>query len=91
VRKRLPWLEIDLARAFLAASVAGLSEDTIARFTALAVLLPVVAGQSRNTGAQALTVTRGLTRSSRCVTPALREGAWARSAVPGRAARQGPL
>lgn len=36
-------------------------EDTIAKFTALAVLLPVVAGQSGNTGAQALAVVvRGL-------------------------------
>ncbi|MGH7476561.1 MAG: magnesium transporter [Longimicrobiales bacterium] len=61
VRKRLPWLEINLATAFLAASVVGLFEGTIARFTALAVLLPVVAGQSGNTGAQALAVTmRGL-------------------------------
>jgi len=46
VRQRLPWLEINLATAFLAATVVGLFEDTIARFTALAVLLPVVAGQS---------------------------------------------
>jgi magnesium transporter len=61
VRKRLPWLQINLATAFLAASVVGLFEDTIARFSALAVLLPVVAGQSGNTGAQALAVTmRGL-------------------------------
>lgn len=61
VRKRLPWLEINLATAFLAAAVVGLFEGTIARFTALAVLLPVVAGQSGNTGAQALAVTmRGL-------------------------------
>jgi magnesium transporter len=61
VRKRLPWLHINLATAFLAAAVVGLFEDTIARFTALAVLLPVVAGQSGNTGAQALAVTmRGL-------------------------------
>ena len=61
VRKRLPWLEVNLATAFLAASVVGLFEGTIARFTALAVLLPVVAGQSGNTGAQALAVTmRGL-------------------------------
>lgn len=61
VRKRLPWLQINLATAFLAAAVVGLFEDTIARFTALAVLLPVVAGQSGNTGAQALAVTmRGL-------------------------------
>jgi len=61
VRKRLPWLEVNLLTAFLAASVVGLFEGTIARFTALAVLLPVVAGQSGNTGAQALAVTmRGL-------------------------------
>jgi len=61
VRMRLPWLTINLLTAFLAASVVGLFEDTIAKFTALAVLLPVVAGQSGNTGAQALAVTmRGL-------------------------------
>lgn len=61
VRKRLPWLQINLATAFLAAFVVGLFESTIARYTALAVLLPVAAGQSGNTGAQALAVTmRGL-------------------------------
>ena len=61
IRKRLPWLEINLVTAFLAAGVVGLFEDTIAKFTALAVLLPVVAGQSGNAGAQALAVTmRGL-------------------------------
>lgn len=61
VRKRLPWLQINLLTAFLAAFVVGLFEDTIAKFTALAVLLPVVAGQSGNTGAQALAVVmRGL-------------------------------
>ena len=62
VRRRLPWLQINLLTAFLAAAVVGLFEGTIAQFTALAVLLPVVAGQSGNTGAQALAVTmRGLT------------------------------
>ena len=61
VRKRLPWLQINLVTAFVAASVVGLFESTIAQYTALAVLLPVVAGQSGNTGAQALAVTmRGL-------------------------------
>ena len=61
VQKRLPWLSINLLTAFLAAAVVGLFEGTIAKFTALAVLLPVVAGQSGNTGAQALAVTmRGL-------------------------------
>jgi magnesium transporter len=61
VAKRLPWLQINLLTAFLAASVVGLFENTIAKYTALAVLLPVVAGQSGNAGAQALAVTmRGL-------------------------------
>lgn len=61
VRKRMPWLQINLLTAFLAAAVVGLFEATIAQITALAVLLPVVAGQSGNAGAQALAVTmRGL-------------------------------
>lgn len=61
VTRRLPWLHINLVTAFMAAAVVGLFENTIARFTALAVLLPVVAGQSGNAGAQALAVTmRGL-------------------------------
>lgn len=61
IRKRLPWLEINLVTAFLAAAVVGLFEETIAKITALAVFLPVVAGQSGNTGSQALAVTmRGL-------------------------------
>lgn len=61
VRKRLPWLQINLLTAFLAAAVVGVFEHTIASYTALAVLLPVVAGQSGNTGAQALAVViRGL-------------------------------
>ena len=61
VRSRLPWLNINLVTAFLASAVVALFDATIAKFTALAVLLPVVAGQSGNTGAQALAVTsRGL-------------------------------
>jgi len=61
VMKRQPWLQINLLTAFLAAAVVGLFEGTIAKVTALAVLLPVVAGQSGNSGSQALAVTmRGL-------------------------------
>ncbi len=61
VKRRIFWMHINLLTAFLAASVVGLFEQTIAQFTALAVLLPVVAGQSGNAGAQALAVTmRGL-------------------------------
>ncbi len=62
VKKRQPWLQINLLTAFLAAAVVGMFEDTIAKYTALAILLPIAAGQSGNTGAQALAVTmRGLT------------------------------
>ncbi len=61
VRRRLPWLHINLLTAFLAAAVVGMFETLIAQFTALAILLPVVAGQSGNAGSQALAVTmRGL-------------------------------
>jgi len=61
VTKRLPWLTINLLTAFIASAVVGFFEATIAQVTALAVLLPVVAGQSGNTGAQAMAVTmRGL-------------------------------
>ena len=61
IRKRLPWLQINLLTAFAAASVVSIFEETIAAYTALAVLLPVVAGQSGNTGAQSLAVVmRGL-------------------------------
>jgi magnesium transporter len=61
VKRRLPWLHINLITAFLAAAVVGLFESLIAQFTALAILLPVVAGQSGNAGSQALAVTiRGL-------------------------------
>ncbi|MGJ8654384.1 MAG: magnesium transporter [Opitutaceae bacterium] len=62
VKKRLPWLQVNLLTAFLAAAVVGMFEATIAKYTALAILLPIAAGQSGNTGAQALAVTmRGLT------------------------------
>lgn len=60
-RKRIGWMHINLGTAFLAASVVGLFEATIAQFTALAILMPVVAGMGGNMGAQALAVTlRGL-------------------------------
>jgi magnesium transporter len=61
VKKRLPRLPINLGTAFLASFVVGLFKDTIAQLTALAIFLPVVAGQSGNTGSQALAVSmRGL-------------------------------
>jgi magnesium transporter len=56
LRKRLPWLYVNLATAFLAAAVVAMFEGIIAKLTVLAVFLPVVAGQGGNAGAQSLAV-----------------------------------
>jgi magnesium transporter len=59
---RHPWLQINLVTAFLAAAVVGAFQGTLDRLVILALFLPVLAGQSGNTGCQALAVTlRGLT------------------------------
>ncbi|MGE0704390.1 MAG: magnesium transporter [Vicinamibacterales bacterium] len=59
---RHPWLQLNLVTAFVAAAVVGFFEDTIESIVVLAVFLPVLAGQSGNTGCQALAVTlRGMT------------------------------
>jgi len=61
VKRRLPWLYVNLLTAFAAAAVVGVCEGVIQQVTALAVLLPIVSGQGGNTGAQALAVVmRGL-------------------------------
>jgi magnesium transporter len=62
LKMRHPWLQLNLLTAFLAAAVVGLFQDTIDRLVILALFLPVLAGQSGNTGCQALAVTlRGMT------------------------------
>jgi len=62
LRFRHPWLQLNLLTAFVAAAVVGFFQGTIDRLVVLAVFLPVLAGQSGNTGCQALAVTlRGLT------------------------------
>jgi magnesium transporter len=59
---RHPWLQLNLLTAFIAAAVVGIFENTLDKIVILAVFLPVLAGQSGNTGCQALAVTlRGLT------------------------------
>ncbi|MDZ7785086.1 MAG: magnesium transporter [Halioglobus sp.] len=61
-RMRHPWLLVNLVTAFAAAFVVGTFEDTITQIVALAAFLPVLAGQSGNTGCQALAITlRGMT------------------------------
>jgi magnesium transporter len=62
LKLRHPWLQLNLLTAFLAAAVVGVFQDTIDRLVILALFLPVLAGQSGNTGCQALAVTlRGMT------------------------------
>jgi magnesium transporter len=56
LRKRLPWLGVNLVTAFMAASVVALFEGTISRITALAVFMPIVAGMGGNAATQTLTV-----------------------------------
>ncbi|CAN5911428.1 magnesium transporter [soil metagenome] len=59
---RHPWLQFNLLTAFIAAAVVGFFEDTLNHIVILATFLPVLAGQSGNTGCQALAVClRGLT------------------------------
>ncbi len=56
LRKRLPWLHVNLVTAFMAASVVAVFEGLIAELTMLAVFLPVIAGQGGNAGAQSLAI-----------------------------------
>lgn len=59
---RHPWLQLNLLTAFLAAGVVGFFQNTLDQMVILALFLPVLAGQSGNTGCQALAVTlRGMT------------------------------
>ena len=62
LRSRHPWLQINLLTCFVAATVVGVFQGTLDRMVLLAAFLPVLAGQSGNTGCQALAVAlRGMT------------------------------
>ncbi|MBY6066979.1 magnesium transporter [Leisingera aquaemixtae] len=69
-KRRFPWLAVNLVTAVLASLVIAQFEDTIAKFVALAVLMPIVASMGGNAGTQSLTVavraiaTRDLTGSN---------------------------
>jgi len=61
-KMRHHWLQVNLLTAFLAGFVVSLFEGTISQIVALAAFLPILAGQSGNTGCQALAITlRGMT------------------------------
>jgi magnesium transporter len=61
LQRRLPWLGVNLATAFLAATVVGMFEYTISQVVVLAAFMPVVAGMGGNAATQTLAVVvRGL-------------------------------
>ena len=57
VKKRLPWLVVNLFMALISAGVLSLFESTISQMAALAAFFPLVAGVSGSAGTQTLTVT----------------------------------
>jgi len=60
-QKRVWWLLVNLATAFMAAMVVGVFEDTIKHFVVLTFYMPVIAGMGGNASAQAMAVAvRGL-------------------------------
>ncbi|MEO9826232.1 MAG: magnesium transporter [Paracoccaceae bacterium] len=70
VKRRFPWLAINLATAIAASIVISLFEDVLSAVVALAVLMPIVASMGGNAGTQSMTVavralaTRDLTGSN---------------------------
>ncbi len=56
VKRRFPWLAINLATAVLASLVIGLFGEAIEKVVALAVLMPIVASMGGNAGTQTMTV-----------------------------------
>ena len=61
VKKRLPWLYINLITALISAFIIGLFEDTLKIMVTLAIFMPLVAGLGGNAGGQTLTlIVRGL-------------------------------
>ncbi len=61
IKKRLPWLYLNLLTALASALVIGFFENTIQMVIALAVFMPVVAAIGGNAGSQTLTlIVRGM-------------------------------
>lgn len=61
VKKRLPWLYVNMVTAILASATVSLFEGTIQTVVALATFMPIVAGMGGNAGTQTLTlIVRGI-------------------------------
>lgn len=61
LRRRTPWLLVNLTIGFLSAFLVSLFEGTLAQVALLAAFMPIIAGHGGNTGSQTTTlVVRGL-------------------------------
>ncbi|HMO54881.1 MAG TPA: magnesium transporter, partial [Tepidiformaceae bacterium] len=56
VRRRLPWMLVNLVTAFVAAATVGIFDGTIEQAAVLALFMPVVAGMGGNAGTQTATI-----------------------------------
>lgn len=57
LRRRLPWLMVNLGTGILAATVISIFDASIEQLVALAILMPIVASMGGNAGTQTMTVT----------------------------------
>jgi magnesium transporter len=55
-RRRIPWLSFNMAWAFAGAFVISLFDNTIERVAAVAIFMPMIAGQAGNAGIQTATI-----------------------------------
>jgi len=56
VRRRQPWLWVNLITAFVAAGVVSIFQDEISALTIMAAIMPIIAGVGGNSGQQALAI-----------------------------------
>jgi magnesium transporter len=54
--RRVPWLAFNMMWAFAGASIITIFQDTISRVAALAIFMPMIAGQAGNAGIQTATI-----------------------------------
>jgi magnesium transporter len=54
--RRVPWLAFNMVWAFAGAAIIGIFQDTISRVAALAIFMPMIAGQAGNSGIQTATI-----------------------------------
>ena len=55
-RRRIPWLSFNMAWAFAGAAIIGLFSGTLDKVAALAIFMPMIAGQAGNAGIQTATI-----------------------------------